>query len=194
METPQKIEGKSPQKAVLCQLLNSYLSYYQQINSHPSIRSFSPRPSWGHGLTSLACSTSILRGLMNTCSNALQQTALILEKSNKYEACVQLSGLSDQTAALLNVIIVMQQWVSLSDEEMKSISELESNWSRAAAVESKPQRAASSEKNSEFNWTLVYFPLRPPAHSRCAPCCTDTGSLCPLKVSANCFFSFLNLL
>lgn len=193
METPWKA-GEKVRKALLCQLLTLFCAHYQQTNSDPSIRSFSARPSWGHRLTSLACSTSILRGLMNTCSSTLQQTALILEKSNKYEACVQLSGLSDQTAALLNVIIVMQQWVSLSDEEMKSISELESNWSSSAAVEASPQRAASSEKNSEFNWTLVYFPLRPPAHSRCAPCCTDTGSLCPLKASANCFFSLLNLL
>lgn len=44
------------------------------------------------------------------------------EQLHKYEprsAVETLAGLSGQTAAGLNVIIVMQQWVSFSDKEMR---------------------------------------------------------------------------
>lgn len=73
----------------------------------------------------------------------------------------------------------------------ESIREFESNWSSSAAVEADPLRAASTEIYTEFNWTWVFFPPRPPAHSRCAPGYQDTGSLCPSLATRNCSLNLL---
>lgn len=70
----------------------------------------------------------------------------------------------------------------------EGLSELESNRFGSAAVD------AGTEKYFEFNWTAVFFPLGPPALSRCAPNAADTARLCPSKAEENCVFKLLRLL
>lgn len=97
----------------------SVFTHNQSTNCDPSIKCVTVSCA-GDPRMSPAIRTTILGGLMNeNWSRVLEQP---LEELHKYGPCSTVktqAGLCGQTAAWLNVIIVMQQWVFFSDKEMR---------------------------------------------------------------------------
>lgn len=192
--------------AVNCVSTDSYIStiegfvltHNQSTNCDPSIERFTVKTSCAWDLlTSPATSTAILGHLVNVgphiCKSLSSKRSL--EELDKYGHCSAvetLAGLSGQTAAWLNVIIVMQQWVFFQKRKW------EYKWAGVQRIQlcSCGSRPTVSSQHWEILWIqldLSLSPPRPPAHSRCAAGYQDTGSLCPLTVTGNCFFSFQRL-
>lgn len=120
--------------------------------------------------------TAILGGLRIVChfhgkSYSSNRSLGELYKYGQCFAAEPLAVLSGHTAAWLNVIIVMQQWVFL--RKLKSSSKPRNP--SPAAVEANPL--------TNTQWTpldsRLYFPQRAPAGHRCVPGYQHTASLWP---------------